>query len=343
MIRPPDDIGPYLELLRKWMPTAQLGPDAVLVYEPHKTRIVYDLQIVPHLRHQDARVVAERLRQRIPVGGLTRPMVLAPHVRREQGETLERAKVDYVDLAGNAHIEGPGFLVHVEGRRLREVPRAKPGRQHTAWIKTVMALLIEPQLIDEPFRALAARADVALGTVAGCMADLQDRGLLLRTNARRRIIDRQALVALWVQAYTETLRPKLRERRFQIRADDKAQVLRRLDTCLKDAKVPWALTGADAAERQTHYFRVAETEIYAKLTAFDDRDLLKQLMAQPAVTAGNLVVIEAPGPLALPDAANDQHMAPPLLIYAELRYRNTQQAQEAADMMLPMVLGHGTD
>ena len=99
-----------------------------------------------------------------------------------------------------------------------------PGRSQKGWIKTVMAILIRPELTNAPYRTLADQADVALGTIAGCMNDLAVRGLLLDGKGGRRVADRQALVALWVQAYIEGLRPKLKERRLQVRAEGKEEI-----------------------------------------------------------------------------------------------------------------------
>jgi hypothetical protein len=76
----------------------------------------------------------------------------------------------------------------------------------------------------------------------------------------------------------------------------------------------------------------------------DDREVQKALVAQPAVREGNLLVIEPPGPLAIPDAIDETvPAAPDLLAYAELRYRGTGQATEAAELLLPRVLGDATD
>ena len=130
-----------------------------------------------------------------------------------------------------------------------------PGRPQKGWIKTVMAILIRPALTNAPYRTLADHADVALGTLTACMNDLAARGLLLDGKDGRRIADRQALVALWIQAYVEGLRPKLRERRFQVRAGEKQEIWTRLHTVLGARAQQWALTGADAAERRTHFFR----------------------------------------------------------------------------------------
>jgi hypothetical protein len=104
------------------------------------------------------------------------------------------------------------------------------------------------------------------------------------------------------------------------------------------------LTGADAAVRRDGFLRVEDTEIYAPVAVLDDREVQKALVAQPAVRGGNLVVIEPPGPLAIPDAIGETiPAAPELLAYAELRYRGTGQATEAADLLLPRVLGDATD
>ena len=121
-------------------------------------------------------------------------------------------------------------------------------------------------------------------------------------------------------------------------------VLTDMERGLRERAQRWALTGADAAERRTHYFRADETEIYAPLRALEDRYTQKALVAQPAVRGGNLLVIEPPGPLAIPDrAGGGPPVAPDLLAYAELRYRGTEQALEAAELLLPRVLDSVAD
>jgi hypothetical protein len=345
------DVGRYRHALQKWMPKAEIRPrgkalarfDGLVTWKAPEGRLRYLVEEKRHLRHQDAGVLVEQLNRRradLPADhAADRILLLAPHVRPQQAAVFERAQIDYLDLAGNAHLQAPGLFVHVEGRQPPREPLAAPGRPHKGWIKTVMAILIRPELTNAPYRTVANRADVALGTLAGCMADLTARGLLLDGKGGRRVADRQALVALWVQAYIEGLRPKLKERRFQVRADAKQDVWAQLDAVLRARAQPWALTGADAAERRTRFFRAEETEIYAPIQALEDRDTQKALVAQPAVRGGNLLIIEPPGPLAIPEAADaGLPVAPDLLAYAELRYRGTGQALEAAERLLPRIL-----
>lgn len=355
MERPPEppNLERYQTALQKWVPKAEIRTpakllgrfDGIITWKAGKRTVRYLVEEKRHLRHQDVGVVVDQLNRRrtaLPPDHIgDRFLILAPHVRPQQAAALERAKIDYLDLAGNAHLQAPGLFVHVEGRQPPKDPAPTPGRPQKGWIKAVMAILIRPELINAPYRVLAEHADVALGTVGGCMNDLAGRGILLDGKDRRRVGDRPALVALWVQAYVEALRPKLKERRLQVRADGRQEIWQRLQAVMTEQAQPWAITGADAAERRTHFFRTDETEIYAPLRTVEDRDTQKALVAQPAVRGGNLLVIEPPGPLAMPDKPDhDFPVAPDLLAYAELRYRGTEQALEAAELLLPRVLDH---
>jgi hypothetical protein len=345
------DLDHYRPALQKWLPRAEIRVpakalgrfDGILTRNTADGRLRYLVEEKRHFRHQDVAVIAEQLirrRAELPAEHADdRLLLLAPHVRPQQAAVLERAQIDYLDLAGNAHLHAPGLFVHVEGRQAPKEPQPGPGRPQKGWIKTVMAILVRPELTNAPYRRLANQADVALGTLAACMNDLATRGLLLDGKGGRRVADREALVALWVQAYIEVLRPKLKERRFQVRAEEKQEIWTRFETVLGARAQPWALTGADAAERVNHFFRAEETEIYAPVKALEDRETQKALIAQPAMRGGNLLIIEPPGPLAIPEATGaGLPVAPDLLAYAELRYRGTGQALEAAEMVLPRVL-----
>lgn len=349
------NLQPYLALLATWMPGAETHApkaaaklarfDALFAWKGPKGTIRYLIEEKRHLQNQDVRVIIDQLKRwqdRLPVAERGAKLLLvAPTVRPHQATILEQAGIDYVDLAGNAHLAGPGVLVHIEGRQPAKQPVVQRGRPNKGWVKTVLTVLVRPELVAAPYRPLAEQAQVALGTVAGCINDLTTRGLLHEGKDGRRIADRQQLVALWVQAYVDVLRPKLEERRFQIHADNKPEIWEQLRDVLGKRKVRWALTGADAAERRTHFFRAEETEIYAPIHALDDRALQNALVAQPAARAGNLVVIEPPAPVATPPGnANEPPMTPDLLAYAELRYRGTAQALEAAEIVLPAVIGN---
>lgn len=343
----------YEEHFNRWAPGAELVTQPQTV--PFVAQLIARIGGKPqrylvvekrHFRHQDAAVIADQLTRRRAELGRAHArdpiLLLAPHVRAQQAAVLERAGIDYLDLAGNVHLSAPGLFVHVEGRRPPKAPVSAPGRPQKGWVKTVLALLVRPELIAEPYRAVAQEAGVSLGTVAACVRDLTIRGILLEDAEGRRVPDRAALLALWVPAYGEVLRPRLAERPLQVHVADKGEMWARLEHVLGERGLPWALTGADAASQRQTFFRAEDTEIYAPVLAFDERDVQKALVAQPSARGGNLLVIEPPGPLAMAEpAAAALPTAPDLLAYAELRYRGTSQSLEAAELLLPSVVGNG--
>lgn len=338
---------PYERQLEKWLPKAHLQPatepaDAILRWRGPGQTVTYVLEYKANLEHQDVWAIAQQLqRDRRQLGRRTRTrlLVLAPFIRRQQGAVLERHDIDYVDLAGNAHLQAPGVFVHVEGVRPKAGAQRAPRRMVRGWVKTVMALLVRPDLIRQPYRPIAGVAGVAPATVMTCLADLKVAGFVRRERGIRHLANARELLALWIQAYVDVLRPKLIQRHFQMKIADKPERWRRLTDVMARHGVRWALTGADAALLIDPHLRTEQTELYAAPERFDEPDLLRELQAQPAI-AGNLQVIQPPAPIALerdPDHP-EVPVAPIVLAYAELRYRNNDQASEAAELLLPRVL-----
>ena len=112
----------YRPALHRWMPKAEIRAtgtaralfDGIVTWEAAGRAVRYLVEEKRHLRHQDVGVVIEQLNRRratLPSGEAgDRILLLAPHVRRQQAAALERAEIDYVDLAGNAHLRVPGLL-----------------------------------------------------------------------------------------------------------------------------------------------------------------------------------------------------------------------------------------
>ena len=83
------------------------------------------------------------------------------------------------------------------------------------------------------------------------------------------------------------------------------------------------------------------TEVYAPPWAITD-GIARELKAQPTEGEANFVVIEPPIPGVVPEPAERKAplpMAPALLAYAELRFHGTGQADEAAELLLPLIEG----
>lgn len=331
-----------------WFPGAKIEHppdavvDAVLVWKGPKGPVRYAVEFKKHLPQLDIQVLARRLEQQAKnqrTKPVARPLLLAPYVPPKQAIFLRDRGIDYVDEAGNAHLHAPGVLVHIEGKRPGVTGTTRVGITK-GWVKVVLAGLLHPALFEGPYHHLAVAAGVTAPTVMTCLRDLRRRGLLDARGRRRHLVGRRQLLPLWTEAYVNTLRPRLPERRFRMLVGDDIQAgWTRINDTLKAHRVAWCLTGAAAALQLTHYYRADVTEIYAAPREITDL-IARELKAQPTEGEANLVVIEPPIPGIVPKLAEpkmDLPMAPALLAYAELRFHGTGQAHEAAELLLPLI------
>ena len=113
-------------------------------------------------------------------------LVVTDQATNEARDILERHGVGVVDGAGNAHMELPGLLLHIEGRR-----RAKEARLQGAIRLSGKAGIVAQALLLERDRIwqihdLAEEADVSDGLVHRVLARLKDEGLVATEAPARR-------------------------------------------------------------------------------------------------------------------------------------------------------------
>ena len=250
-------------------------------------------------------------------------LLLAPYVGPEAVAALVAANINFVDLAGNAHLAlEPNYYVHVEGRRPLRARRGERGLGAPGF-RLLFALVVRPDLLNEPVRAIAAAAGVSKTQVAHALANVLEKdGTIGRTQHGRMLLDRPRTTTRWVAGYADLLRPRLVLGRFRTQEQDPAA----LDEVLAEAleETQGVLGGGAAAYRLTRYYRGETTVVHATEMT---RELTRRLRAVPD-DGGNLIVMAPPGPLAL--AGPKPGVAHPLLVYAELLAAGDERAREAA-------------
>ncbi|HGG60668.1 MAG TPA: hypothetical protein ENK26_12275 [Gammaproteobacteria bacterium] len=143
-------------------------------------------------------------------------MLVADYVNPRMADKLRQQGVQFIDTAGNAYIDQPPVYVYVTGRKQQRShiapPREGVGRAfEPKGLQVIFAFLRHPDLVNAPYREISARAGVAVGTVGWLMKGLKAAGFILeeKTPKKRRLIHCSKLLARWVEAYPEKLRPKL--------------------------------------------------------------------------------------------------------------------------------------
>src|SRR2546427_5666814 len=152
-------------------------PDAVIQIEANGRRFRFFAEIKAVDR---VVALAAAKHQMDPYGrhGILVAPYLTPELANHCRQTLD---LNFVDTAGNAYVRAPGLFVFVRGERApahRATAVGGRGGGTTAALRVVFALLCKPELVNAPYRDIAAAADVALGTVGWVFFDLQQRGYI---------------------------------------------------------------------------------------------------------------------------------------------------------------------
>ncbi len=274
-----------------------------------------------HLGTETARRLITKARK------LPELLVMAPLVGRELGRELAAAGVNYVDLAGNCHLNvDDRYVAHVEGQRAqRPAPAARALR--TPAFRVLFALLADPRLANGTARALAdAAGGVSPQTANDARARLVADGALIETRkelvwapgGRRRAID------LFLTGFG-ALTAKLTVGRYRARGATAAEQEAVLEPHL-DRLGEWRWGGGAAAQRMTGFYRGDKTIIY--LREAPTPDALRRLPLVPD-RAGDLFLRIAPGPVAL-EPKDTVH---PLLVYADLLADGNDRAGQAAEQV----------
>jgi hypothetical protein len=253
--------------------------------------------------------------------GPNAPILVAPYITRETAGRCKELQLPFIDTAGNAYIQAEGLLVYVVGNHRRIDFAPERYRALTpAGLQLTFALLCRPDLLNTNYRAIAAAAKVALGTVGPAMKDLQDRKLLqIGPNGTLRFDDPHRVLDDWVARYPTTLRPKLNARRFE--ADPEMVQAAHLTPY----RAYWG--GEAAADRLTHMLRPANFTIYTA-TEFARFAAVHRLRARPN---GNVEILDAFWNLTLNDVPLD--IVPPPLVYADLMATKDGRNIEVANLI----------
>lgn len=268
--------------------------------------------------------------------GVPKMILFADYVPPKLGDDVTRAGFGYLDACGNADLRlGDQVVIRIRGNRPEKQPKITGDPFGTAHLMQVgFILLTDPEAETLPYRQIAARAGVALGTVTNAVAHWRAAGLLRKTGPRTwQFEDRKAAIGPWVEAYAKRLRPALIHGRYRAKQDIHQEIAALL------ARPPqgWALTGPTAAEYMTDYYRAAELmmivppEGYAvpkHMNWLPDREGPITMMTAPAPAFGRHGV-----------GAHDVPLAHPLLVYAELMARGPGREREVAELIRKAHLG----
>jgi hypothetical protein len=251
-------------------------------------------------------------------------ILMAPHVSPGVGAKLARHGGNYVDAAGNCHLQiAQRYFAHVEGKRparrtVGHRPLRGPGLQG------LLALLAEPELARATVRDFADRAGVSKSTVSNLLRQLKNDRRLIVTDELIQLADE--LWDVFATGYAESLRPRWLHGRFRAREQDLELVEKRLAETLSD-RMTWGWGGGAAADRLTRHYHGPEVVIHVDEPTAELAPELKLLRAED----GPIVIVRTPCPAAFSGPLPS--VVAPALVYAELVHDGHDRALETARLV----------
>ena len=268
-----------------------------------------------------------------------RPVVLvAGESTADARRILREHGIGIVDRLGNAHIELPGLLVHVEGGR-PAADYARPVRLNGKAGVAAQALLLHRgrrwQVQD-----LAEEAGVSGGLAHRVLVRLGDERLVTSEGAGsrryRKVTDASALLDLWA----EEDRPRPEQTRAFVLAQGPRQLSVEVGRNLAASGLDYAFTGAAAASVIAPFVTAMPVaEVWVTARAMPGR--LPEAAGGEAADSGyNVVFWQAKDdtPLAFRHKPAGLWLANRFRVYADLR-RDSRRGQEQAAHLRQEVIG----
>lgn len=128
-----------------------------------------------------------------------------------QIKICEELKLNFIDAAGNASINIDGLFLQISGRKAPKAAKNFEGgsaRISEGTLKLLFVLLTDPNLINATYRELASAAGISLGMVSKAFDYLETQRYYRKSQTGRRLLEPEALTALWLREYAVMLRPK---------------------------------------------------------------------------------------------------------------------------------------
>ena len=195
-------------------------------------------------------------------------MLVADYVDPMMADRLRDLEIPYIDTVGNAYINEKPLYVLVKTTRAQAnkehnlqglLKTQQQGRAfNPTGLKVVYAFMKNENLLNVPYREIAEKVDVALGTVGWVINDLKQGKFLIEIRPKkRRLKNKKQLLDKWVDAYLEKLRPKLFVGTYRV---DNEYWWQELDYRITEYDAQWG--GEVAAAMLTGYLKPEEAIVY---------------------------------------------------------------------------------
>jgi hypothetical protein len=138
------------------------------------------------------------------------PMIMANYIDSKLAKALRQLGVNYADASGNAYINLAPYFVFIEGQIIADgLSQTRPPKPFSATdLQVIYALLTNHGLLNQNYRQVSERANVALGICGSVFRELKDQGYFVEsvTTKKRQWRAKHKLIGRWVEQYPMLLK-----------------------------------------------------------------------------------------------------------------------------------------
>lgn len=257
------------------------------------------------------------------------PLVAVPYMGEVGQRLCQEAGLSWIDLSGNASIDGPGLRIRILGRPNRFKDAGRPSNAFAPRnSRVVRTLLLEPEKAHSQVQ-LAVRSGLDKGRVSKIVRRLESEGHLRREGQAFRCVAPLALLDAWREAYDFG---RHRTTRGIVGGRSPEEIMQRLAEVLKGRGVKYAMTGLAGA------WLLAEFAMFRTITALLDRpvepSLLAELRFQEEPRGANvwLAVPDDDGPFMGIRTQQGITCAHPVQVYLDLKALPERAPEAAAEL-----------
>jgi hypothetical protein len=257
-------------------------------------------------------------------------LLICQYIPKPIKEELKNRAINYLETAGNCFIRKDGLFFYINDKAVTKHRQPKEGRLwKQAGLKFLFGILIKPELLNTPFRAIAEITTVALGNIGPFIEELKEEGYVKDgvDNGKTFLLleNKEMLRNKWVELFNAVLKPKLKQGRFRFLNKNDLQNWQET-TEAANGKFYWG--GEPAAALLTGYLHPEFFTIYTKAPK---TDIMKHLRLVPDKN-GNVEIVDIFwNPIILDYLTKNKQTVPPLLAYAELITSLDSRNRETAE------------
>lgn len=241
-------------------------------------------------------------------------------------KALTDSGVNYADETGRIHLKAKGIRVFKEGtRNLAVTPQGRPNTYTLPALKIIFHLLNKEWNTLGTYRELGDIGNTSLGNVNKIMNKLKDEGFIVSTKNEMKLNKKEKLFEVWVREYNQVMRPKLLVGNYRFSESVNTREWKKLK--LKNGNV-WG--GEPAGAVLTDYLIPQLLTIY---TNRDKKDLIKKFKLIPETTNVQLSVFEMFWNQLTNRLTQNEQVAPPMIVYADLLNTNDGRNIETANII----------